>query len=112
MGYETEFKLDVKVPDTMCEHPDKLHIIKQLFKTVVEARTAIDCTGNTFEATKWYDCDAELSAFSKRFPKVLFELTGHGEDKDDFWRLYVINGKTQIQWAIITFPPYNPKLNN
>jgi hypothetical protein len=32
---------------------------------------------------------------SEMFPKVLFQVDGDGEESDDIWRTYYLNGKTQ-----------------
>jgi len=52
----------------------------------------------------WYDHDADMSRLSLAFPTILFTLWGHGEEADDLWKKYYLNGKCQLARAVITYP--------
>ena len=56
---------------------------------------------------KWYDHDEDMLVLSIRFPHIVFELHGAGENNDDLWYTYYKNGKKQHCPAIITFDPYD-----
>ena len=52
---------------------------------------------------KWYEYEADMCLLSSKFPDVMFELSGQGEDSEDMWMAYFYQGKTQHCPAIITF---------
>lgn len=52
----------------------------------------------------WYDHDAEMGKLSIAFPDILFTLWGYGQEADDLWKKYYLNGKSQLARAIITYP--------
>lgn len=57
---------------------------------------------------KWYDWESDMSLLSKRFPDVLFCLHGDGEDSDDKWDAYFLNGMRQLCPAVITYDSFDP----
>jgi hypothetical protein len=59
------------------------------------------------EETKWYDHDEHMKKISEKYPEVLFELTGYGEEQLDIWRTYYKNGKSQPVDVTITFGAFN-----
>lgn len=95
MGYYTCYTLDVKTTDNSAEHSKKFYIIEALRKENENASCALDEEGLTQSDAKWYDSNEELKEFSKKFPDALLVLDGDGENSDDFWIAYFLNGKTQ-----------------
>jgi hypothetical protein len=60
---------------------------------------------------KWYEHKEHMMSLSKLYSDILFRLEGHGEEPDDKWVMYFLNGKSQTCKAIITFEEYdNSKL--
>jgi hypothetical protein len=59
--------------------------------------------GHTTDSIKWYDCTNEMTEISKKFPGVLFEVEGHGEESEDIWKAYFKDGKSQYVKAKIVF---------
>lgn len=57
--------------------------------------------GNTLT---WHDHRKDMVRLSAVFPDVLFTLWGDGEETDDLWKEYYLNGKCQIARAVITYP--------
>lgn len=53
---------------------------------------------------KWYRWAEDMESVSKRYPNVLVELSGSGEEQDDIWLARFKNGDSEIQTAII--PPF------
>jgi hypothetical protein len=56
---------------------------------------------------KWYSHQKDMREYSKRHPKTVFELTGTGEEPDDMWIEYYLNGKMQRTVAKIIFDDYD-----
>ena len=50
-----------------------------------------------------------MKELSKLFPGYVFKLNGEGEDDEDLWNKYYVNGKEQVCNAIITYPPFDPE---
>ena len=61
------------------------------------------------ESCKWYEHEADMREFSKRYPVVLFTLAGEGEEAGDLWKKYFKNGKMQIAKAVITYDDFDAK---
>lgn len=59
------------------------------------------------ESMKWYDYKVHMAKLSLKFPDRLFRLTGDGEDSDDFWKGYWLNGKAFVTKAIITYESFS-----
>ena len=53
--------------------------------------------------TKWYDCDKDMRLLSYRFPDVVFELRGDGEDFEDVWAQYYKGGRVQTDGLVVTY---------
>ena len=58
-------------------------------------------------ASKWYDNEKEMLELSKEFPDVLFKLHGIGEESEDIWNEYFMNGKNQYCKAEFIIPPFD-----
>ena len=48
-----------------------------------------------------------MSLLSEKFPDVLFELTGWGEEREDMWVAYFLGGKSQYCRAKIEYEPFD-----
>lgn len=66
----------------------------------------VELLGGT-DHIKWYDCDSDMRDFSKRYPNVLFEIIGDGENSEDHWKCYYLNGKCQREDVEIKFPDFD-----
>lgn len=87
MGYYTNFSLN-------------LSGVKAGWRDRLEdeiARMDIFKDGNIedgyFACAKWYGVESDMLLLSARFPDVLFELEGDGEDSDDHWLHYYKGGQ-------------------
>jgi hypothetical protein len=60
------------------------------------------------ESVKWYDHDEEMKAVSKKYPDLLFTLTGVGEESGDMWCKYYQAGKCQHELARIEYGKFDP----
>lgn len=62
---------------------------------------------NQMNECKWYSYENDMKELSKKFPNILFTLSGKGEESFDIWRRYYLNGKFQHCPAKITFDEFD-----
>lgn len=56
-----------------------------------------------YDALKWYDSTVDMTNLSKEFPDYGFVITGYGDDRDDIWKEYFHNGKSQFEGCRFVF---------
>lgn len=95
MGYYTRYEIAMT--------PDLLEIRAE----IEEDDDLSYAIGESSEECKWYDHESDMRDFSRKYPEVLFELTGEGEETGDMWRKYFKNGKMQSCPAKITYDPFD-----
>lgn len=100
MGYITMYELQIE-PHTEKSWKE----IWDELKNNPDALYALDEDGNTNNSCKWYDHEKDLVNLSKKFPEIMFILSGQGEETGDIWIKNFLNGKKQIRGATLTFPP-------
>lgn len=118
MGYETKYKLEVsgelsskKKIEGEDENGNPAWI---LVTETIDARDLLEevraNSGYQYlfgESVKWYDHEDQLRYISKKYPNLVFELNGEGEESGDIWIKYFKNGKMQHCEAKITFDPFD-----
>ena len=57
------------------------------------------------DCIKWYDWDGDCKDISKHYPDLLVEVTGDGDESEDFWYARIKNGDIEHHNAIILYPP-------
>lgn len=103
MSYITSYELilETSIPD---------------FQIVLEKETDEPWEGegtSYYLISKWYDNEIDMCRISKKYPNILFTLYGDGEESDDLWVKYWLNGKYQFSGAHITYDQFNKnKLRN
>lgn len=116
MGYYTQYNLYVQNYDWLNE--TELDDVN----SAIEALNIFDGGDIRYGWSayeKWYDHDDDMLALSTRFPDVVFQLYGDGEDSEDRWMTYYKNGRCQVDALHITveedpfdesklWPPNNP----
>lgn len=114
MGYNTHYSLKVelmigsKVAELVDESPLS-EVIKELREGNEEAAYVLDENGGSEEGGKWYEHETEMKEFSLAHPNLLFTLHGEGEENDDIWTKYFLNGKVQVARAQVQIAPFNFK---
>ena len=94
MGYYTDYRLEITVDDK--ENEDKILDEIELFiknldeEKYLELREMTD--GYELNA-KWYDYDVDMCYLSYKFPNILFDLYGTGEEYEDAWHATYKNGE-------------------
>lgn len=124
MGYYTRYSLSWKVSDAFkvpppCEHADanpstakfcqecgaslSRVLPDRLIGDAVVKMTegALGRDGKSLEPVKWYEHETDMAALSSRFPGVVFHLAGEGENNDDIWDLFALDGRVQTHKAKI-----------
>lgn len=104
MSYDTVYSLRIINQDV-----DGMEIIAILREEYGDAYDALEENGNSNNSCKWYDHEDDLCAFSKKFPEVIFELSGEGDEAGDVWKAYFQNGKMQRCQAEMIIPPFDPE---
>lgn len=91
MGYYTNYTLNIiKDPSNEIE----------AFKKELEnyfTNTEVDDLLDDYLEAKWYDWSVDLEGVSKKFPNMLFLLSGDGEEPLDIWNCYFCNGKSHYR---------------
>lgn len=58
------------------------------------------------DSVKWYDCRKDMRNVSLKFPGVMLEVSGEGEEQGDIWRAFYKDGRECYQKGKIVFPEY------
>lgn len=113
MGYYTNFFLSAKgYPEPLPE--EKAKLLAEDIKGATDLEyvnyhhSPVD-GGYHVEAdaeAKWYDCENDMYELSRRWPEVLFDLRGDGEETEDLWEQYWLNGEVQRNGIEIKWNPF------
>lgn len=103
MAYYTHFSI---VLTNVASKAEEEEIIRKIQN--ISGETFDGGDSEYFVYTEWYDSEMDISKVSKMFPHVFFIIEGVGEEKGDFWRRYVQNGKQQLATGELVFEDYNP----
>jgi len=129
MGYYTQYSLEWKVLNgeivrSSCEHekPNDANfcpvcgklpkitidtLISQYIEDNSEKLYGINSDGNATDSVKWRNHEEDIKEMSKNFLDILFTLNGEGEEPDNIWKKYFLNGKMQIVKAQIVFDDFD-----
>lgn len=106
MGYYTDYEM---VPNRYrCECRFETY---QAIEAFIEATKAAEGWSDLFDVWRgegagftWYNHRQDMVKLSAAFPKILFTLWGGGDETDDLWKEYYLNGECQVVQATITYP--------
>lgn len=107
MGYYTDYYLTFD--DSFDCSDEVFKYIENSFKisfSLVEYSDH-DCEWCGHVNRKWYSHASDMRIVSLKWPDILFELKGSGEENDDLWIKYFKNGKMQTCYAEIVYPKFN-----
>ena len=120
MGYYTNYSLEIDksatelTPVTGVDengNPATVYVKRTIDLVQMESELANACgyeRATLFgDSVKWYEHERDMRDFSKKYPDILFILSGEGEENEDVWRAYFKNGKMQKCKAIISFDPFD-----
>lgn len=103
MGYYTDFELKAKYDGSSPIYISKL-------ENEVDKLNIFECgsySENWYANDKWYDFDKDMILLSSRFPEVLFELRGQGEESGDIWLNYYKGGGVMRDCLTIKEEPFD-----
>lgn len=98
MGYETYYIIS-RVEGN---EDDYKKIVKEL-----EEISEIDLKNG--EVSKWYDSHEDCLEVSKKYPDVMFQLNGDGEDSIDVWATRYKGGESETVESVM--PPFKTLLS-
>lgn len=115
MGYYTRFELEITGTgerwvtgvDVMGQ---KVQVNIGLDHAEIE-REIVERSGysSLFEdEVKWYEHVDQMTEISRKYPDLLFTLSGAGEESGDFWRDYYRGGLRQHEEGKITYGEFDP----
>lgn len=108
MGYYTYFGL------TILDEKGKEIVGNEIIKKIRENCEAASCAfgeaGDAEDACKWHSWNDDFIKLSKMFPKNILQVHGDGEESDDCWIAYFMDGKTQHCPGEMTYPPLDLNL--
>lgn len=106
MGYYTDFSLTVAPHKANAITLDEQRALEAEIDKMNVFETGCVEFGYIGENT-WCDYEKDMLFLSSRFPDILFTLRGAGENPDDRWVLYFLDGKRQGGAAEIIFPEFD-----
>lgn len=96
MGYYTRHQLEIIEGDDYGDHKE----------AISQLAGYSDCFG---DEVKWYSHVADMEEYSKKYPNMVFKLSGEGEESGDIWVEYYKNGLMQRSKAVIKLEGYDEK---
>lgn len=105
MGYYTKYRLKIISPNIEAEAQRKaFYDWSEDTSFVFDEYATPDEVMQGYQG-KWYDWNKEMLEFSKKFPMLIFQLDGSGQEGEfDEWRAFFKNGKYFEQKAELNFP--------
>lgn len=104
MGYYTYFTLEA-YEDGRLVSPEKEAAITTALEEIFESGLGEVSSWHSYfyDSMKWYEHDIDMLSLSKKFPEVLFILSGEGEERDDNWITYYKNDEIETCHGRIVF---------
>lgn len=115
MGYYTNYELEMKGFNYNTEIPEEAEVIKVLAKLEPNifglSTNHKDFAECLYQPMKWYNHKEVLKEVSKQFKDIIFTLHGEGEEAEDIWNEYYLNGEVFIAKATIHIPSFEEIYN-
>lgn len=115
MGYHhTSYTIEVhklNESGSLVPHEQESEVIEAIQNSSEDALMAIDAEGYPSDACSWPHWQEDLEGVSALYPNAVISLKARGEDHDDHFMAYVLNGNTEEKEATIHWPPYTTQPN-
>ena len=98
MGYYTSFSISHIEGD--------FEEYKKMLAELADSTGFPKITEETLYA-KWYDCEKDCLAISKKYPDILFQVDGDGEESLDYWSARFKNGVVDFVERYIARPDFS-----
>jgi hypothetical protein len=115
MGYYTNYELEMKGFKSDTTVPTEEEVIKVLaelepniFGLSTGHKDFAECL---YQPMKWYGHEKTLKKISEQFRDIIFTLHGEGEEAEDIWNEYYLNGEVFVAKAIIYIPTFKEVYN-
>ena len=113
MGYYTRYSITAYnykdgQKEKIVEIDDTRHSFDEDEQVFVDEIQSIVGYLPTDDSCKWYSHEQDMLTLSLKHSTALFKVHGEGEDPDDIWDKWFLNGKMQICNAEIVIPDFNP----
>lgn len=90
MGYNTKFSLEISGVEGLTDRQKESLYKERVDKDYTDIGAIYT---EQVEEVRWYDYLQDLDRISAKYPNVLFQLTGWGEETGDYWRTWFRNGR-------------------
>ena len=94
MGYDTNYEL--KIEGTECLNPIEEFDLRKVLGELLWHPPKGDITLIYFEGT-YYNIKDQLKELAKKYPTLVFDLNGDGENQGDIWRLLIKGDKSCLK---------------
>lgn len=111
MGYYTDYELtctpyEMNINGLVDMNTVKEWLTKDIYNLGVFEGGSVEDGFRGF--AKWYNYEKDMIEISKKYHGVLFHLKGDGENKEDMWDEYFLDGATQYGNAVIIREEFDP----
>lgn len=113
MGYYTSFTIYAERYHTNAVlNMEKAEQIEDTISDISQIEFGGDLLSGlyTYQPEKWYESTTDMIEVSRNYPGILFTVHGEGEEHDDIWDEYFLNGRFQHDHAEIKFEGFKEEL--
>lgn len=102
---------DITILELSFVFPENFELADEdrLVQELLNMRAWEDITSENVLITcgRWVEYEKDIALLSSKFPSTLFVLKGKGENSDDIWKEYFLNGKSQLCPARIIYDDFD-----
>lgn len=106
MGYLTSFSLTAELPEGDLSNEMMDALKREIGERFCFLAGNAKCGWDAYDT--WYGWKDDMTEFSRKFPNILFELHGNGDEFGDTWKAFFQNGKSQVHEAHIEYDDFDP----